>query len=63
MKHYTGAGRYALGVPARALSDEEWDALTDDERDRATSLYEHVDGPIPDDTPPTETPKPRRGSK
>ena len=36
---YTGAGAYVLGIPARDLTEEEWAALTDEQRARAADLY------------------------
>jgi hypothetical protein len=37
---FIGGDRYALGVPARDLTDEEWDGLTDEQRLYAAGLYE-----------------------
>ena len=54
MYRYTGAGRYALGVPARDLSDDEWNAISDADQAVAAALYEYVDGDLPSDTPATD---------
>jgi hypothetical protein len=40
MRRYKNDGRYVLGVPARDLTDEEWTALTDEERVAADDVYE-----------------------
>jgi hypothetical protein len=39
---YTGAGNYLNGVPARDLTDEDWDALTPEQKAevKASGLYE-----------------------
>lgn len=57
--HYTGDGAaWVGGVPARDLTPDEWDALTDDQRliCTATGLYRTGAGPAlpaPIDTAPT----------
>lgn len=48
MKKFRGeGGAYVLGVPARDLTADEWDALTDDERDRAERSGYYEDAPDP----------------
>ena len=36
---YDGNGVYVLGVPARDLTDDEWAALTDEQKKQAKALY------------------------
>lgn len=40
MRRYIGWPALIPGVPARDLTDEEWDALTDDQRSDAERFYE-----------------------
>lgn len=44
MRKYIGAGDHLPGMPARSLSDAEWEALPEDLRARAEGLglYRHV---------------------
>ena len=43
---YQGDGTYVLGVPARDLTDDEWNALTDEQKKQAKPLY-RKDAPEP----------------
>ncbi len=36
---YEGNGEYVPGVPARDLTDDEWLALTDEQKAQAKDLY------------------------
>jgi hypothetical protein len=36
---FIGGDQWVAGVPARDLTDEEWDALTDDQQAQAQPLY------------------------
>jgi hypothetical protein len=48
MKQYSGGGAYVLGVPARDLSEDDWAALTDDERTAGAALYQDAPDPQPE---------------
>ena len=41
-KYISPSGAYVPGLPARDLTDEEWERATPDQKARAAGLYEHV---------------------
>lgn len=53
MKTFVGGNAYVLGVPARDLTDDEWDALPEDLKAAAAPFYE--DTPTPPDAPVKES--------
>lgn len=43
---YRGDGSFYQGIPARDLSEQEWAALSPDDREMAADLYAMTDVPV-----------------